>query len=285
MEQCVKKDFRDLQKKHLEILQYVDSFCRENEIDYCLAYGSALGAKRHGGPIPWDDDADIYMTAAGYDRFRGLFLEKGDRDRFYIQQMQSIDGMVGFAKIRMNGTTYIQDIYKEDDMHQGIYVDIFLLHEAPATALGRLSCVLATSYRTLKEMANTNYAKRKIVKPITAVLNLFPRKFGLKTAYRQLYRWDDTPSDSYAEWEFYTGNPRWYLKKDLIFPAQRMDYDGVSLCVPRQIEKYLEQCYGNWQQIPSDDKIAWCQHALICDTEKDFREYLPNIKDFKDEGF
>ena len=59
-----------LQDKILEIAVYIDKFCDEHGIDYCLMGGSALGAKRHGGFIPWDDDLDIFMTPDNYEKFR-----------------------------------------------------------------------------------------------------------------------------------------------------------------------------------------------------------------------
>lgn len=63
----------EIQDKILEIMVYVDSFCQKNRIEYCLMGGSALGSKRHGGFIPWDDDLDIFMTPDNYERFRALF--------------------------------------------------------------------------------------------------------------------------------------------------------------------------------------------------------------------
>ena len=56
----------ELQDKILEIAKYIHDFCEEHDIDYCLMGGSALGAKRHGGFIPWDDDLDIFMTPDNY---------------------------------------------------------------------------------------------------------------------------------------------------------------------------------------------------------------------------
>ena len=99
--------FLELQDKILEIAVYVDRFCEEHGVDYCLMGGSALGAKRHGGFIPWDDDLDIFMTPDQYEKFRGCFRREGDRNRFYLQEWGAVDGMVTISKVRMNGTTYL----------------------------------------------------------------------------------------------------------------------------------------------------------------------------------
>ena len=274
-----------LQEKQCEIVAYIDQFCTENDIQWCLAFGSALGARRHGGPIPWDDDMDIYMTAEGYDRFRRLFREKGDHERFYLQEMESVDGMVYMPKLRMNGTTFIEESMKEYDMHHGIYVDIFLLHECPPTKWGRWKGIAATCCITLKRLSNRNYHKRKAVRPLMLFLRLFPKKTGFKTAYRQLYKWDGSRQEKLADWELYTGSPRWFIDRDVILPPVRMAYAGHQFCVPHQVERYLEQAYGAWQEIPSMEKIRWAQHADNWSTTEDFHQRVKCVRDYRDESF
>ena len=117
-----------LQNKILEIAVYIEQFCTQHDIDYCLMGGSALGAKRHGGFIPWDDDLDIFMTPDNYEKFREKFAEFGDHEKFYLQEYgRTKKGHVTVPKLRMNGTTYIEDLTKDWDIHQGIFVDIFIL--------------------------------------------------------------------------------------------------------------------------------------------------------------
>lgn len=277
------KEIRPLQEKHCELLTYIDQFCKENDIVWSLAFGSVLGAMRHGGPIPWDDDADIYMTAQDYEKFRKCFREKGDKEHFYLQELDGIDGMISVAKLRMNGTTYIEENQKDRDMHHGIFVDIFLLHECPPTKWGRIQGIAAICYLTLKRLSIRNYKKRKIVRPLIVFLRMFPKKFGMKTAYKQFYKWDDHPGDMLADWEQYNGSPRWFVPKDVIFPVKRMEYDGHQFCVPNQTERYLEICYGDWKQLPSMEHIQWTQHAWKTSTTEDFRKFAENVHDFSDE--
>lgn len=272
-----------LQEKQCEILKYIDKFCTENDIEYSLAYGSALGAARHAGPIPWDDDSDVMMTVKSFEKFRELFNTKGDKERFYLQEFRSVDGRLNMYKLRMNGTTFIEESLKNMDMHQGIYVDIFILHECPPTKFARAKGVMVNCYRIIKEMSAFDYSKRKSVRPLIKFLRLFPADFGLRSAYNTLYKWDNTNQDKFADWELYTGTPKWFIAKDTIFPAERVDYMDCKLCVPRKLDEYLRICYGDWHQIPDLDKIQWAQHAGNWSTDRDFREFLPQIKDFSDE--
>ncbi|HCS73664.1 MAG TPA: hypothetical protein DIW17_07305, partial [Clostridiales bacterium] len=89
-----KYGFLELQDKILEIAVYIDGFTKRYDLDYCLMGGSALGAKRHGGFIPWDDDLDIFMTPQNYELFRTKFNEYGDKDKYYLQEWGAVDGMV-----------------------------------------------------------------------------------------------------------------------------------------------------------------------------------------------
>jgi lipopolysaccharide cholinephosphotransferase len=270
---------QELHKKMLEILKYLDSFCTEHDIDYCLAFGSALGAKRQGGYIPWDDDVDIYMTADGYAKFRSIFARIGDHERFYLQEYGAIDNMVIFPKFRMNGTTFIEENLRNLDMHHGIYVDIFILHGCPLTNWEKMLHILAIKYITIKRLSNQHYAKRKAWLPIMALLRLFPKEFLLKQAYRQIYRWDKTESDLYSD----TGGR--FFNKKLIFPAKQVPFETTTLCVPRQLDDYLTMIYGNYMQVPTIKQIKWAQHASEWSTSEDFRNFAPNIHNFADETY
>ena len=282
------EELKPLHEKLEEILAYIDEFCTMHQIqEWCLAYGSALGAKRHGGPIPWDDDADIYMTKAAYEKFRDCFQKSGDHDRFYLQEFSPVNGMVIAPKFRMNGTTFVEETCRNKDMHQGIYIDIFLLHEAPPNAFQRMKSVAAINYYTLKKLSNTNYKKRKSVQWLLAFLRLFPEDFGCKMVLRNIYRWDsmseNKKSEYFADWELYNGTKKWFIPKKDLFPVQRAAYGKRMLPIPGNIEEYLKQCYGAWEQIPHIDKIKWAQHAAEWSATRDFREVLPNIHSFADE--
>lgn len=270
-----------LHNKMLEILEYIDSFCTEHSIEYSLAYGTALGAARHGGFIPWDDDVDIYMTVDGYRRFRRLFFENGDKEKFYLQELGSCGDMFVMSKLRMNGTTCIEFLYKNYDMHQGIYIDIFILFDAPKSSIKRRVMNFANQYLVLKGLSNRHYARRKAYIPLLAFMRLFPKDFMRKWALKKLYNSKHLSSDAYdTDMRKYKKS---FYPKSYVFPSKRMLFQGKELCVPGNIEFYLKRAYGDYMTLPSYDSIRRSQHAEVWDVDEDFRKYVSNIKSFQDE--
>ena len=99
---------RDVQMKILETMKFIDEVCRKNNIVYYIMGGTSLGAIRHGGFIPWDDDLDIFMTPQEYEKFKKIVLSL-DSDKFVLQEWKTVDKYVEYAKVRMNGTTFIEE--------------------------------------------------------------------------------------------------------------------------------------------------------------------------------
>lgn len=272
-----------LHEKMLTMLEYVHTFCTTHGIDYCLAYGSALGAMRHHGFIPWDDDVDLYMTVEGYARFRQLFQEQGDHATYYLQQKGEIDGMVNLPKLRMNGTTFLEKDYIDLDMHHGIYLDIFLLHQAPKQVYHRRRMLLASQYLTLKALSNRRYRRRKAYLPLLAFLRLFPKNFLRRRALQEVYRYDNGESSDFFDIDLRTYSRSFY-SKDIIFPAVTTDFCGISLCVPAQLDAYLQMVYGEYRQVPKMDQIARAKHAAFWSATEDFRRYVCHAGNFLDES-
>ena len=89
---------KPLQDKILQIAAYIDKVCEKNGITYSLMGGSALGAIRHCGFIPWDDDLDIFMKPKDYEKFRNYFRQCGDTENYYLQELTERDGKILSAK-------------------------------------------------------------------------------------------------------------------------------------------------------------------------------------------
>lgn len=113
----------ETKKTALDCLIFIDKFCRENGIKYSIAYGTLLGAIRHGGFIPWDDDIDIIMLRTEYDRFLDCFTEKNENNRYKLLSFEKGTYYFPFSKI-VDTTTKVQnDFIPHEDL--GLGIDVF----------------------------------------------------------------------------------------------------------------------------------------------------------------
>lgn len=267
--------FLPLQDKILEIAVYIDQLCTENGIDYCLMGGSALGAKRHGGFIPWDDDLDIFMTPDNYEKFREVFNYKGNKEKFYLQEWGLTNGMVTISKLRMNGTTYIESSLKEWDIHQGIYVDIFILHTCPKNKIGQWYQCLWAKYVIMKGLAIRKYDRRKgFLGFVLRVMSKMPNKFLVKYGLKQVYKYRNKKSPYYCNFMGKAVFRNAIYKKEFFIPTEYVQFEKVKLKVPVNLHEFLTFRFGDYMIPPSPERIKWEQHAESWEVNKDFREVM-----------
>jgi lipopolysaccharide cholinephosphotransferase len=278
--------FLELQNKILEIMIYIDTLCQEYDIEYCLMGGSALGAKRHGGFIPWDDDLDIFMTPDNYEKFRDVFIQRGDKEKYYLQELGLTNGMVTVPKLRMNGTTYIEEIVKDWDMHHGVYVDIFILHSCPNNTMLQLRQCIWAKYIILRGLSNRGYSRRKgIVGIILKLMKILPKKFLVNHALKEVYRFRYEKTDYFCNFLGKAVFKKGIYKREWFENSQYASFETVQLKLPKKLHEFLTERFGDYMKIPSQERIKWEQHAWKWDVDKDFREYVSNIKDFRDEKY
>jgi lipopolysaccharide cholinephosphotransferase len=117
----------ELQKKQLEILKEFDRVCRENNLTYFANGGTCIGAIRHNGFIPWDDDVDVMMPREDYEKL--LKLQNPWSDSKYFLQTFRTDKhyVLNFAKLRDSSTTYLESLFYNIRQNHGVWIDIFPL--------------------------------------------------------------------------------------------------------------------------------------------------------------
>ena len=278
-----KYNILELQDKILEVAVYIDSFCSKYGIDYCLMGGSALGAKRHKGFIPWDDDLDIFMTVDNYEKFRTKFNECGDHKKFYLQEygLQK-NGMVTVPKLRMNNTMYMEELTKDWNIHHGIFVDIFILHNCPNSKILQLWQCFWAKCVVVKGMSMRGYNRqtgiRKIVLNISRIL---PQKIMVEYALKQVYRFRNTQSKWLCNFLGKAIYKKGLYKKEWFEQTKSVPFEKVSLKVPIGLEEFLTERFGDYMKIPSEDRIKWEQHAVKWQTE--VVENCDDCKDYSDE--
>ncbi|MDE7396163.1 MAG: LicD family protein [Muribaculum sp.] len=232
------------QMRMLDILIYVDKVCRRNGIMYWLSSGTMLGAVRHGGYIPWDDDVDIEMTDSDYRRLVAL-IAADSTSPYVLQHTASDNGFLfPFAKLR-DTDSYIEEADGLDagQKYNGVYIDIFRLRPSNSHALHRLtSRMLGTElkFRSRHPHSRIPAAMLRgllhgIIFPLIRLLDSLGRPARLRHMI---------PS--------YFAAPRFTAD---LYPLSEVEFEGHSFLAPRDPDAYLKRIYGDYMSIPDPDKI------------------------------
>ncbi len=268
---------KKLQDKILEIAVYVDKFCEENGIEYCLMGGSALGAVRHRGFIPWDDDLDFFMTPDNYERFVAAFEEKGDKSKFFLEPFGKFDNMVTLGKVRAKDTTYIEESLVDYGISHNVYLDIFILHTCPDGVFKRVHQYIWAKYiiakaQSVRDLSRYGFVLRTALK----ILKCFPRLFLVKHGLKQVYKYRNEKTNLCCHYLGKARYKRGTYRRELFEGVKRVPFETVTLNVPVGIEEFLKERFGDYMKIPNIEQIRREQHASVWDTEKNYTEYLKN---------
>ncbi len=267
-------NIRRLQNCILNIAEYIDSFCESNNIDYCLMGGSALGAVRHQGFIPWDDDLDIFMTPENYKKFREKFHEFGDKQSYYLQEWGSKTGTPSFAKLRLNNSHYVELDLESLRIHKGIFVDIFILHVCPDNKIGHFWQYFWSRYLVIKSLANRNYTRRGLVANfILRPIKWLPKRAFVKYALKQIYKSSVKTSEYLCHYLGRAGYKKGLYKSAHFNSTKRVPFELISLRVPIGVEDYLHSRWGDYMELPSDEEIRYYQHSSDWDIENSFEGF------------
>ena len=271
-----KQSVRQVQEKILEVMKYIDKLCRENGIIYYIMGGTALGAVRHGGFIPWDDDLDIFMTPDQYMEFKRVF-EKDNTQLFVLQEWKTTPKYLEYAKVRMNGTTFIEEAFKDNrDIHQGIYVDIMILHKVPNHRFIQKVVYYESKFVTLYALSQRNWKPKTSGQRMALnLLKVLPCQLLDRVFYHRIYKYDCMSSGyKYCYWitpaKFKNG------LFDAVFFSEPIDipFENTNLLGSKYIKEYLEYRYGDYMKLPSKEQQQAAVHAMIFDVNRDYKEYI-----------
>ena len=267
---------RDVQLKILEIMKFIDKLCRDNNIEYFIMGGTALGAIRHNGFIPWDDDLDIFMTFDNYSKFKGVFNGINDA-RFYLQEWKTTKQYLEYAKVRMNGTTFIEENLKDrKDIHHGIYVDIMILHKVPDNKFVQKRNYRCCKFVTLLGLSQRNWKPKTTFQKIALiVLKFLPKKIIANICYRNIYKYDNLLDNfKWCYWITPAKFKNGLFEKTFFQNPIDIQFEDTKLMGSRNIIDYLSYRYGDYMKIPSDIEKNASVHAFISDVNNDYTYYF-----------
>lgn len=270
-----KSEIKRLQEYQIEMLRTVDRICEKNNIKYYLTWGSALGAIRHGGFIPWDDDIDISMTWDDYKKFEEIAQsELGDK---YFYQSQETDKhcFTTWNKIRINNTTSMEKHLKHIKCHYGICMDIFPIVGVPNSRFKRLiQRIQVLIYRVFSYERYLTNKKSEGNTLFRIIYGIFPIKFKeyiMKKTLQHITKYD---INSCYEWvEFLSGNfKEMTLKREIFGNGTKVMFEDMETIIPEKYDEYLRHFYKDYMILPpEEDRVG--HGDTIIDFEKSYEYY------------
>ncbi len=258
-------ELQHLQQVLLSMAKDIDRLCRDNGIRYHLNGGSAIGAVRHHGFIPWDDDYDIEMTPSNYYRFIEVCRQQLDPAKYYVQEGLK-DWPMDSTKIKLLGTRFGElESHADDESHKGIFVDVFRIDHAAPTRLGRLWQYVCAKYRLCYLLSKRTYRSATLPKRLMMLLAA-PQRIGFIRRYfeRQQTGYNNRPTGYYGLLTQRTKYPHCIVKAEAVATTCYMPFEDTQLPVAGNYDEYLSTIFGNYMQLPPEDQ-RHCGHLESID--------------------
>lgn len=263
---------RRIQLKILDILVEIDRICKNNDIKYYLAYGTAIGAVRHKGFIPWDDDADIFMFKNEYEKFIDVCKTELGND-FFIQTSETDkEYMMSITKIRLNNTAFVENCTKDWNIHHGVYVDIFILDECPKNKfLQKINTRVRRGTELARRGTYTMSNKKNILKKLS--IPLFYHNIILNMWKFIVYNHCKKDKDLCIDTCSCGGL---ILPRDAFGEPRNMEFEGYEFYVPENVEKFLTHFYGDFMTPPPEEQRRSHHDIVYIDLDNPYKK--ENIK-------
>ncbi len=244
-----------LHEVHLELLDEFVRICDENKLTYFLVGGSFLGAVRHHGFIPWDDDIDVGMPRCDYDKFIEIAKDKLDKKYFLDCYDTNKDYYLSYAKIKKNGTIFDEVVSHHLNNHKGIFLDVFPLDNVPKKGLGlKIRAIIAMSISDTMAYKNKVKKLKETLHPcIVFVFNIFGKKFLMNWQRKVVTYCKDDNSLYMCDIGTGYGYRKELLLREHVLPTQKMLFEGKEYNTLHD-DTYLKQVYGNYMQLPPEEK-------------------------------
>lgn len=252
------EQLRRLHEIELEMLIEIDRICRKNNIQYSLDGGTLLGAIRHNGFIPWDDDADVVMLRSEYIKFCDACERDLDRNRFFLQEFGTDkEYRWGYSKLRRNGTVFLREGQEHVKCNQSVFVDIFICDNVPDGSLARkfhwLKCFFIR--KGLYSVVGRKKSECFLGRCCYSILSLLPRDCWVKKIYKIANKVNKSETELVGHMTYpYPKSCEYGMPKKCFDEYIEKDFEGYSFRIFKEYKEYLSLLYGDYMTLPPIEK-------------------------------
>ena len=273
-------EIRDLQLKSLEILLYFKDFCQEHNLMFYLCGGCCIGAIRHKGFIPWDDDVDVFMPREDYDKLENLWLQYADNERYSYcrtNKKESFETML--TQISDNYTTFIKTNLKDFDINHGIKLEIIPLDGVPNSKIKRkiqmmwaiLFCLFNRQFPPQNKGKFANF----IGKFLLSIFRTKHIRYKLWTfAEKQMTKYPINSETQYVTELCVTYK---YMKnqypKEFFEKAIYREFEGHKMPIPVGYDGYLHMAFGNYMELPPEKERVPKHDVVYINLKESYKKF------------
>jgi lipopolysaccharide cholinephosphotransferase len=252
------EELKQLQRVELEILIELDRVCRKYEIQYSLDGGTLLGAVRHKGFIPWDDDIDVIMLREEYFKFRKACRRELDHSLFFLQDYRTDPHYRwGYAKLRRNGTELMRPGQEKLKQHSGVYIDLFVADNVPDNpVVRRLHYLLCYLIRKMQySEVGKDMEKNCVKKGLYRILSKVPRDTIFHIRNWLAARSNRKRTELISHYTFgYPKRCRYGLPRKCFDEMVEMEFEGKRFYGFKDYHSYLFEHYGDYMTLPPKEE-------------------------------
>lgn len=248
-----------VQRYELQILRDLDEVCLNNNIKYYVGYGSTIGAVRHNGFIPWDDDIDLCMMRADFEKFKMIFKKEMPSRYFYQCNDTDPEYFHLIDKVRINGTIFKETFVSQYNIHHGVYIDVFPIDYIPENPVLRaLQYYKFHFYRTGLMAKYLHLDARKGKKrTLFTILRVLYKPFSVKHLYSKATEIAKKYSGTRHKMatSFYNSYHKLdTFESEVYEDLERHKFEDIETYIPKQYDIYLRKIYGDYMRLPPEEK-------------------------------
>lgn len=251
----VKIEPKELRAIQLNILDHFTKFCKENNINFWLTGGTLLGAVRHKGFIPWDDDIDLGMLRKDYDKLIWLYDNNVSQYKFYTVENNK-EYCYQMGKV-FDDNTILYELGRENGYKIAVYIDIFVYDNAPDDEIcikkmfdkrDKLKHIRTLQTATIHD---GNIVRQVLVSAICKVLKLIPSRLLVEKIVENAKKCSDDDKPRIGD---FLGDFRVTMDKDWVENLVELEFEGRRLKAPSAYHEWLTLDYGDYMELPPLNK-------------------------------
>ena len=247
-------DIREIQQMELGIMEYIHETCQKIGVKYFLAYGSLIGAVRHKGFIPWDDDMDICMLREDYEKLQDYLIANPDERYEVMSYKNNLNYVYPFMKVQDNHTYLLEEDVRIDS-NMGIYVDIFPVdgYENDANFKNKMTKLIKKrqlSCYTFKGITNTKSVLNSLIRYISVIIFYFTNTNKYVAQIEELAKSRKVSDYEEVDYLIYKDMNKPVWRREWLEQVTTGTFEGKKFTIPKKYHEILTSDYGDYMQLP-----------------------------------